>query len=228
MKRYFWVVFLFVFIYPLEAQKKADYGVFGGVSYYMGDINPDRYFYGVSPSIGIMYRYNLHPRHALRTNLFLGRIRGDDLDFNNSYQQNRAHSFESPIFEWSVQFEFNFLPYTTTGKWWDYTPYFAMGGGVCLFNTGSLTYTPVIPFSVGLKVNIYKNLGLELEYGFRKTFYDNFDGLTDNIDPDHHTWTHNNDWYMFTGVTFTWKMFHNMLSCPAYGDYWDDKLRKRR
>jgi len=53
-------------------------------------------------------------------------------------------------------------------------------------------------------------------------------GLTDNIDPDHYSWTHNNDWYMFTGVTFTWKMFHKLQSCPAYDDYWNDKKRKRR
>ena len=34
---------------------------------------------------------------------------------------------------------------------------------------------------LGFKVNIYKNMGLEAEYGFRKTFYDNFDGLKDLV-----------------------------------------------
>ncbi len=227
MKRYFVVISLFVFIIPLNAQRDSDYGVFGGVSYYMGDINPEKFFYGPSPALGIIYRYNFHPRHALRTNFFYGSIRANDLDFNNNYQQTRAESFNASIFEWAVQFEFNFLPYTTTGKWWDYSPYFALGAGLCLTSGDKLTCTPVIPISVGLKVNIYKNLGLELEYGARKTFYDNFDGLTDNINSDHHTWTHNNDWYMFTGVTFTWKMFHNMLSCPAYDEY-KDKKRKNR
>jgi hypothetical protein len=226
MKRYFWLVFLSVFVMPLNAQKNSDYGVFGGISYYMGDINPEVFFYGSSPALGIIYRYNFHPRHALRTNIYYGRIRANDLDFNNDFQQARAASFESSILEWAVQFEFNFLPYTTTGKWWDYSPYFAIGAGACLLSRDRMIITPVIPVSVGFKVNIYKNLGLELEYGARKTFYDNFDGLINNIDPEHHTWTHNNDWYMFTGVTFTWKMFHNMLSCPAYDDYWNDRKRK--
>ncbi|MEA1887883.1 MAG: DUF6089 family protein [Bacteroidota bacterium] len=228
MKRCFWVVLMFIFFIPLNAQLKSDYGVFGGLSCYMGDINPERYFYGSSPAVGIMYRYNFHPRHALKTNISYGRIKANDLDFNNNFQQARAASFETTIFEWSAQFEFNFLPYATTGKWWDYSPYFAIGAGVCFLNNEDLTYTPIIPISLGIKVNIYKNLGLELEYGARKTFYDNFDGLIDNIDSDHHVWTHNNDWYMFSGVTFTWKMFHNMLSCPAYGDYWDDKYKKHR
>ncbi len=218
---------MFIPVIPLNAQKDSDYGVFGGVSYYMGDINPETPFYASSPAFGIMYRYNLHPRHSIRTNIFYGGIRADDLDFDNDFQQARAQSFQSSLLEFAVQFEFNFLPYTTTGKWWDYSPYFAIGGGLCFSNSLSLNYTPVIPVSVGFKVNIYKNTGLEVEYGFRKTFYDNFDGLVDNIRPDHHTWTHNNDWYMFAGVTFTWKMFHNMLSCPAYDDFREDKRRFR-
>ncbi|MDZ7737764.1 MAG: DUF6089 family protein [Bacteroidales bacterium] len=225
MKRYLLLVLLLVFVIPLNAQRDSDYGVFGGISYYMGDINPEKYFYAPSPALGIIYRYNFHPRHAIRTNIFYGKIRGNDLDFDNDYQQSRAQSFESSLLEWAFQFEFNFLPYTTTGKWWDYTPYFALGGGLCFSNAADLKYTAVIPISVGFKVNIYKNTGLELEYGFRKTFYDNFDGLIDNINPDHHAWTHNNDWYMFAGVTVTWKMFHNLLSCPAYDDY--ERKRKR-
>ena len=227
MKRYIGIIFLFIIVIPLNAQRDSDYGVFGGISYYMGDINPERFFYGSSPAIGFIYRYNFHPRHALRTNIFYGGIRADDLDFNNEYQQNRAESFKSSLIEWAVQFEFNFLPYTTTGKWWDYSPYFALGGGLCMATGEDMIITPVIPVSVGFKVNIYKNLGLELEYGARKTFYDNFDGLTDNIYPDHNIWTHNNDWYMYTGVTFTWKMFHNMLSCPAYDDFKDKKRKPR-
>ena len=96
---------------------------------------------------------------------------------------------------------------------------------MAFINTTTFSYVPVIPLAVGFKINVYKNLGLELEYSFRKTFYDNFDGLIDNIDADHHSWAHNNDWYMFTGVTFTWKMFHNLSSCPAYDD---TENRKRK
>lgn len=220
MKRYRWLfLFLIITVYPVTAQTNSDFGVFGGVSYYMGDINPSRPFYAPLPAAGIIYRYNLHPRQSIRGSLIYGGIRGNDLDFNNDYQQLRGESFTGSVFEWAAQFEFNFLPYTTGGRWGDFTPYFAAGAGIAFVNSTTLTYVPVIPFSAGIKVNIYKNMGLEFEYGFRKTFYDNFDGLIDNIDPDHRTWTHNNDWYMFSGVTFTWKMFNNFTSCPAYDDY---------
>ncbi len=225
MKKYCWFFLLFFTALPVKAQKNSDYGIFAGVSHYMGDINPQNFMYSPKPAAGVIYRYNFHPRFSIRTNIYYGLITASDLDFSGDFQQNRAASFSGSVLEWGIQFEFNFLPYSTTGKWLDYTPYFSGGAALAFISTTSFTYLPVIPFSVGFKINIYKNIGLELEYGFRKTFYDNFDGLIDNIDPDHRTWTHNNDWYMFTGLTVTWKMFHNITSCPAYGDL--DEKRKR-
>jgi len=220
MKRYHWIfLLLLIAVQTASAQRNSDFGVFGGISWYMGDINPSKPFYAPLPAAGIIYRYNLHPRHSIKGSLMYGGIRADDLDFNNDYQQTRGQSFSGSVFEWAAQFEFNFLPYTTTGKWWDYTPYFAAGLGITMVNSTEMAYIPVIPFSVGFKVNVYKNMGLEAEFGFRKTFYDNFDGLIDNIDPDYQGRVHNNDWYMFSGIVFTWKMFNNLTSCPAYDDF---------
>ncbi|MBA4323394.1 MAG: hypothetical protein C0408_11315, partial [Odoribacter sp.] len=129
-----------------------------------------------------------------------------------------AASFSGGVSEWAAQFEFNFLPYSTQGKRWNYTPYFAAGAGIAFINTSVITYVPVIPFSIGFKLNFYKNLGLEAEYGFRKTFYDNFDGLKDLTAPSDYSWLHNNDWYSFAGIAFTWKMYNRLAGCPAYGD----------
>ncbi len=227
MKRHCWFILLFVsIIVPASAQRDSDYGVYLGTSSYYGDINTSNYLYSPSSAIGAIYRYNFNPRQAFRANVYYGLLKGNDLDFNNDFQQNRAASFTNSVFEVALQYEFNFFPYTTTGKWWDYTPYFAAGAGLAFVSSPTATYTPVIPLAVGVKINVYKNIGLEAEYGFRKTFYDNFDGLIDNIDPEDNSWAHNNDWYMFAGVTLTWKMFHNLSSCPAY-DSVNGKKRKR-
>jgi hypothetical protein len=110
-------------------------------------------------------------------------------------------------------------------KRWTWTPYFAGGLGIAFINTSSLTYDPVIPVSVGFKINVYKNLGLEAEYGFRKTFYDNFDDQKDLTDPSHRPWLHNNDWYSFAGVALTWKIYNRLAGCPAFKDV--DESRKR-
>ena len=227
MKRLPWIFLLISISLGAAGQRSADYGIFGGVSSYMGDINPGRLLYAPLPAAGIFYRYNLHPRQALRANIFFGGIRGDDLDFNNDFQQDRASSFSGLVGEMAVQFEFNFLPYTTQGKNWDFTPYIAAGAGMAFIDvTENYSFEPVIPFSAGFKINIHKNLGLEIEYGFRKSFYDNFDGEIDNmVDPSDNSWTHNNDWYSFTGISFTWKIYNKMVGCPAYNDV--DGKRKR-
>ena len=218
---------LFCVFYSISAagQRNSDFGVFAGVSSYIGDINPNRMMYSPLPAGGVFYRYNFHPRQAIRVNLIFGGLRANDLDFNNSFQTARAASFSGSVGEWSLQFEFNFLPYSTQGKQWDFTPYIAAGAGIAIINNIEYSYEPVIPFSIGFKVNMYKNLGLEAEYGFRKTFYDNFDGLKDLVAPSDFAWIHNNDWYSFAGIALTWKIYSKLASCPAYGDM--DSKRKR-
>jgi hypothetical protein len=225
MKNILWPFLFLSFSLSMYGQRNADYGVFGGVSSYIGDINPGRIMYSPLPAAGIFYRYNFHPRQSIRTSIFFGGIRADDMDFNNSFQQARAASFSGSVGEWITQFEFNFFPYSTNGKRWNYSPYIAAGAGIAFINTAVFTYIPVIPFSAGFKINIYKNLGLEAEYGFRKTFYDNFDGLKDFTDPEDYSWLHNNDWYSFAGVSLTWKFYNRLAGCPAYTDV--DIKRKR-
>jgi Domain of unknown function (DUF6089) len=225
MKRAPWIFLSFCLSLAAAGQRNSDYGVFAGVSSYIGDINPGRLMYSPRPAGGVFYRYNFHPRYALRGNIFFGGIKGNDLDFNNSFQINRAASFSGLIGELAGQFEFNFLPFTTQGKLWDFSPYFAAGAGVVFINSTSVSFQPVIPFSAGFKVNVYKNMGLEVEYGFRKTFYDNFDGLKDLVAPSDFAWLHNNDWYSFAGISVTWKIYNQLAGCPAYSDV-DGKRRR--
>jgi hypothetical protein len=225
MKRIHWLsLFLFLSL-TLSGQRNSDYGILAGVSSYIGDINPNRLLYAPLPAGGIFYRYNFNPREALRANLLFGGLRANDLDFKNGFQQARAASFSGQVGELALQFEFNFFPYSTEGKQWDFTPYFAGGAGIAFINTATLTYMPVIPFTFGFKVNVYKNIGLEAEYGFRKTFYDNFDGLKDLVAPSDFGWIHNNDWYTFAGIAVTWKIYNKLAGCPAYGDV--NSKRKR-
>jgi hypothetical protein len=181
--------------------------------------------YAPLPSASIFIRYNLNPRQALRGNILLGGLRGNDLDFNNDFQQNRSASFSGIVGEAAIQYEFNFLPYSTMGKLNDYTPYLAAGAGLAFSSGPSTEVIPVIPFSIGLKFNILKNIGLEAEYGFRKTFYDNFDGLKDFVASSDYSSIHNNDWYSYTGVSITWKLMGKLAGCPAYDDV-DSKRRR--
>jgi len=213
MKRTYWFLLFLSLSLSLSGQPSVDYGVFLGASSYLGDINPDRLLYSPGIAPGIFFRYNFNPRQALRTNIFYSNI-----SISNNNQKN--------VFEWALQYEFNFFPYTTEGKRWNYTPYFAAGGaGIAYIDVTELKWQPVIPFSFGFKVNIYKNVGLEVEYGFRKTFFDTFDGIKDPATKLDNAWIHNNDWYSFLGVGVTWKMFSKLESCRVYNE--GDLKRKR-
>ena len=225
MKRIPWIFFFISLFISAEGQRNSDYGIFGGVSSYLGDINPERLMYSPLPAGGILYRYNFHPRQAIRGNIFVGGLRANDLDFKNVFQTTRNRSFTGTIGEVAAQYEFNFLPFTTQGKLWDFSPYFAAGAGVVFINTVTTSVEPVIPLSFGFKVNIHKNMGLEAEYGFRKTFYDNFDGLNDMVAREDHGLIHNNDWYSFAGIVLTWKIYNKLAGCPAYTDV--DQKSKR-
>ncbi len=218
MKRINWFLLFLSLSLSLSGQRSSDYGVFAGVSSYLGDINPNRLLYSPSLAGGILFRYNFHPRQALRTNIFVS-------DINIRKQISLS---TTTVIEWALQYEFNFFPYTTEGKRWNYTPYFAAGAGIAYFEATHIDKNKprfVIPFSFGFKVNIYKNMGLEAEYGFRKTFYDNFDGFTDLVAKSDVAWIHNNDWYSFLGVGVTWKIYSKLAGCPAYSDV--DPKRKR-
>ena len=131
MKRLSGILCLLLLAVTLSGQRIADYGVMGGVTSYLGDINPGRLLYAPRLAGGIFYRYNFHPRQSLRANILYGGLKGNDLDFNNDFQIARGASFSGSVTEFAVQYEFNFLPYSTMGKLWNYSPYFAAGiGGV--------------------------------------------------------------------------------------------------
>jgi hypothetical protein len=218
MKKLSGILSLFLLAFTLSGQRSADYGVMAGVTSYLGDINTGRLLYSPRLAGGIFYRYNFHPRQSIRADILYGGLKGNDLDFNNDFQIARAASFTGSVTEFAMQYEFNFLPYSTMGKLWNFSPYFAAGVGGTYVSSAKSKFIPVIPFSFGFKINIHKNIGLEAEYGFRKTFYDNFDGLNDLVAPSDYAWIHNNDWYTFTGVAVTWKFYSRLAGCPAYND----------
>jgi hypothetical protein len=104
MKKIRWLLLFLILSLSLSGQRNADYGVMLGVSSYIGDINPNRLLYSPQPAGGLFYRYNLNPREALRTNLLLGGLHANDLDFNNSFQKSRAASFSVIVGEWALHF----------------------------------------------------------------------------------------------------------------------------
>lgn len=189
-----------------KAKKSVDIGVFLGGSYYIGDLNPTRHFdQFTKPGGGIVCRYNFNPRLAARANFLLGKIEAHDEFSSSPGQQQRNLSFQSSITEVSAQLEFNFLNYEIGDEKAKFSPYIFGGLGGFLFDPQGQYYDEwislqslstegqglpggpgkpyklfqvTLPFGVGVKLNVAKNMSLGLEWGMRKTFTDYLDDVS--------------------------------------------------
>jgi hypothetical protein len=223
------IIVLLIVIFPLwaNAQRKMhEVGLFGGVSYYMGDLNQRKLFYSVEPTFSFIYKLNLNPRYVLRFNATLSSLSGSDADSENGYQIQRNHSFDIPLKEISTLFEFNFLPYKAESLYEYFSPYIVVGLGFMIYpaEEGKIPVQPIIPFGVGMKYAINSRLGIAAEWTYKKTFTDYLDQLPGDsytnipgIDNKQRSYSSSKDWYSFAGISLTYKFALGSIKCPAYG-----------
>ena len=131
MKRSFIIlIFLFASIYTARSQS-YEIGVCGGVSFYMGDLNPKSVFNGSRPAGGILFRYNINPRLAFKATALFGSLEASDAKTGDLA---RNLSFRSPISEISAQIELNFLKLYNEKGLNPFSPYIFVGISVFSFN----------------------------------------------------------------------------------------------
>ena len=195
-----------------------DVGVFAGVSYYLGEINPRRQFYNPGMALGVLFKQNFTEHHCFRFNAFYGQLKGNDLDFKNEYQQMRAHSFDTSLLDCHIGYEFNFLPYVLNRWKTAYTPYMFAGVGfsyIISSSTGMAENHATIPFGVGFKYRFNERLSVGCEWGMRKAFSDKLDGILNPGSDGSYAASHNNDWYSFAGLYVTFRIFEKEFECPG-------------
>lgn len=175
--------------------QRTELGVFGGGSFYMGDLNPKLPFELVQPAYGVVYRHNFNNRLALKANLTRGTVSADDLV--TKYREERGINFNSEIYEAAVMMEFNFLDYFTGSTYSYVSPYLFGGIGAFMFDpkatyngeefnlrqlqTESTSYSQfaiAFPFGIGVKYSLNNTIGLTLEWGMRKTTTDYLDDVS--------------------------------------------------
>lgn len=185
----------------------SEFGVGAGVSYYMGDLNPDVPFKKVLPAGGVFYRYNFNDRFSARGMFSVGYVMGDDAKSKVQSQLERNLRFESWLFEFAITGEFNFFKYAPGDMQHPITPFLFGGIAVFKFNPRATasdghtyelqplgtegqgtTYYPdrkkysltnaAIPFGLGVKANISKTFSVGLEWGMRYTFTDYLDDVS--------------------------------------------------
>lgn len=119
--------------------KGMEIGPWAGVSFYLGDLNTNFRLNRPNLAGGFAARYNFNPRLATKVSFNYGHVEAYDSDSDNPFEQRRNLSFQSDIFEGTLQFEFNFLPYIHGSKEYFFTPY--VFGGVTVFNYNPQTVT---------------------------------------------------------------------------------------
>ncbi len=210
MKKIFQIILMVCLVSPAFSQTQ-EIGIFGGGSYYLGDLNPSRHFGMMKPAYGLFIRYNYNSRWAFKIDAYRGEVAGNDALSNANPQ--RGLSFKSKITDLSAMVEFNFFDYFIGTRKNTISPYIFGGVGVFFFNPtadgvnlrdlgtegqnvgfdGRKKYNLFnycIPFGLGVKYSLSSRFGLAVEWGLRKTFTDYIDDVSttyyldgDNINP---------------------------------------------
>lgn len=195
----------FLFIFPLTLlfsvsnsfSQELEYGAWAGVANYFGDINSNASFEFLGPAGGVFFRYNLGTRFSFKNGFNYGRVAFDDAVSEFPFQQARNLSFQSDIYEYSSNVEFNFFKYDREKRHLSFTPYLLIGVSVFYFNpkaeyesasyvlqplqTEGENYSRVsfgIPMGGGFKYSFTPYWAIGIEGGFRKTFTDYLDDVS--------------------------------------------------
>ncbi len=200
------------------AGEKMEFGAFAGTSYYLGDINPGKHFYSLSPAFGGTFKYNFNDHYSLRKSVNYGSITGDDNDFENDFQQMRGASFQSGFYDFTLLLEFNFFPFETTIFKKGFSPYLTGGFSYMFIPEDSyISSSHVnIPFGGGFKFGISKKITVGAEWLFKKFLSDEIDGVMNFGQKNDPSLIHNNDWVSLAGFFITIKPFEKRGDCPVY------------
>ncbi len=157
-------------------------------------------------NVGAIGRFNFNRSWAMRAEVNLGKVGGDDKWANippEGYGHNKRNlNFTSTIFEVSASLEYNFKKYMTGTRRKHFSPFISAGIGIfhfdptTIYNGQEIHLQPIqtelnkplysltqlcFPIGGGVKWNVKKNWTLGFNYATRFT-------LTDYIDDVSHNW----------------------------------------
>lgn len=197
-------------------------GSLGG-SFYMGDANYSKPYKDIGFAGGLMARYILNPHMALKGNLTAGNIAGDTRDFENVYPGRENASFSRTIFDLGVQYEYNFLGYSSEEDFRGtrrFTPYILGGIGLTYApKPAENIFTVNFPVGLGVKYKIAPRINIGVELTMRFTLSDKLDVTNRNglvLDDPYQIkgkGFKNKDCYSFTVFFITYDILSRCKGC---------------
>jgi hypothetical protein len=194
---------IFLFLPLVSFGQRWEIGLQFGPSNYQGDLAADIAYNETHLSGGIFLKKNASQYFAHNFVLMGGQISGSDKNF--SYQKIRNLSFQTDVYEFSYQLEFNFFPFSFGLKHKNFTPYVFTGLSLFYFDPhteyngqswklndydteGKIAGNPkedayslyqfAIPIGGGLKYSLSEKFNIGLNVGFRSAFTDYLDDVS--------------------------------------------------
>lgn len=118
--------------------QNGEWGLSVGMAHYFGDINNRGSINRPKLSGGAFFRKQFGNYVGMRVAGHYARVGYSDVHSNNEYQKTRNLSFNSNIFEFTVQGDFNFFKFIPMDGYHIFTPYATLGVGV--FNYDPYAY----------------------------------------------------------------------------------------
>ena len=208
----------------ISIMAKSQFLEFGGgvgVLNYSGDLGQQIGLNAVKPAVTIHHRLNFSNYLSLKWSLKAGKVSGTDGIGIDPFATNRATSFSITVVEIAPTFEYHFLDYKHDKSPIKWSPYAFAGVGFARLYGYDRTqfdfnkFQTVLPFGIGFKQLLGRKFALDIETGFRKTFFDELDGVSANSSDlkDYQYGNPNdNDWYFFTGVSLSFVLYE--IPCP--------------
>lgn len=147
---------LFVAFSILSFGQKVEGGILAGGCYYVGDLNPDIHL-GENTNLvgGVLLRYTFNTRTAIRAGFLYSELEADDALSTNRVRQNRNLNFHSPLKEFSLAYEINFVNYALGDRAYWISPYVFAGFAFFRMNPMTDVY--------GVEVRLH-SIGTEGQY----------------------------------------------------------------
>jgi hypothetical protein len=206
------VTFLTLLSYfPVQAQadfgyvQQGEFGITAGAAHYFGDLNTRASINRPKPVVGLFFRKQFGNYVGMRVAAHYAQLGYSDTYSKNEYQRARNLSFNTNIWELTVQGDFNFFKFTPTDINHLFTPYVTLGVGVFSYDPyayldgkkeflrplgtegqtsgykGRKEYSAMalcIPFGVGLKFNLTEKINFSFEICHRFTGTDYLDDVS--------------------------------------------------
>jgi hypothetical protein len=179
----------------------GEFGISAGMAHYFGDLNTRAQINKPKPSVGVFFRKTFGNYIGLRVGAHFAQLGYSDVYSKNEFQKTRNLSFNTNVWQLTLQGDFNFFKFIPGEPGHRFTPYLTLGVGA--FNYDPFAYlqgkkiflrplntegqnTTVypdrkpystmaicVPFGMGIKYNLNDrvNLTFEITHHFTNTDY---------------------------------------------------------